>query len=223
MSEEIEFHTANLERSMYDLLVAFPSRDLPKFVDQQFKGVMATIIDLTPPGSRGVKGVAARRQGEETLTADIVSVFRVVPAKGAPKGVDMKSEHFKRRIRRGRAAGVANYADRPAVTQARLDRYVRERKKFVGTLASGWRPAASLFKIPLAAWVARNNGSGSARKFVNDHRIAVTATNAVSYASKVGMYKRMNVALGAQTNKIRRRLKHLFDQSVRRTGLKVTA
>jgi len=217
-NEELIITTAPLDEAMKNLLINFPSRDLPKFVDQQFRGIQSEIIRYTPPGSKSVQGGEAKKRGDAALTRDIMKVFVPVPVKGAPKNVDLKMEHQSRRGRGGRVSGRGEGKYGVIVAHSRLTAYVKERVKKVGNLASGWSAGGSLWGIPMQAWQKRGTGRGSAQKIADENRILAKSQNFVSYAPNVGMQKLANLAVRIQANKVNRRLKFLLLNSAKRIG-----
>ena len=55
--------------------LAESKREAEVVLKEQARGVIRTMIDLTPPGSKGVRGIAARQQGEAAVEVGIRGIY----------------------------------------------------------------------------------------------------------------------------------------------------
>lgn len=76
MTKPFKLHTQEYELAVGRLL-ATSRRERGPVMQGQMKGILKTVIEITPPGSEGVKGGtrAAQKQGEAAVAADIRRVY----------------------------------------------------------------------------------------------------------------------------------------------------
>jgi hypothetical protein len=135
---------------------------------------------------------------------------------------DDGAEHSRRRVRAtGRVAGKT--PTRFITEMKHVKRYIREKQKNVGLLASGWYVAgqrAGLAMRGVPAWVQRHTrGSGFA--FPNERADAYSLTlgNSTPYGKDSDMRRRMRFSLNARVNATRRRLPFLIKHALAQAQL----
>lgn len=144
------------------------------------KGMLRDAINYTPPGSQGVTGTAAKRQGEQAVLRDLNRMgFQPVTIKGKKvysttfwghkltQPLEIKTKLNPRfadpeAIRRDRLAHkhgrtVTRGQKQPWYVDKKLFNPMRDRVvKEVGRLASGWVNAAYQLGVPVPAWIERH-------------------------------------------------------------------
>lgn len=93
-----------------------------------------------------------------------------------------------RRSRRTSIIGRARTSDEMVVTQAALDRYLRQAGEAVGTLKAGWVQASEALGLGQRwpAWIrsTRPRGGGAGMRRMTGNARSLTAINKVAYAGK---------------------------------------
>jgi hypothetical protein len=186
---------------------------------EQARGIMTKIIDATPPGGKNVRGQDAKKRGESKVAGDIRKIMEAGRAKDASSE---SPTEIHRRYRNSRGQVRREIHPKIKVKAGDLARLIREKKRMVGFLASGWSAASSLFGARLPAWITRHSGKGEGKVRSNPTMVEVTATNSVGYAHRVmNMNKRIQVALNAQAGAMRRQVEHFAaKQAARKAGFK---
>lgn len=224
MAGFIDIKSDRLTESIRRLNEEMPAKDLPAFVQQQFKGVIRIVVGITPPGSQNASGLAARRRGEATVAGDIGKLFIPVSRQ---KGADImeapaavEALHQSQR-RRGRVWGKnTGRANRQRVRKAVLTQYIRQKQAGVGKLASGWGAAASRLGVALPAWI-RRHGAGGLVIFENNSRsIGIRARNTIPYADQVGAARRIRHAADMQARNLERRLAEIVRRKAAGLGFR---
>ena len=217
MSKQIELNTKAFDAA----LVRFRSisrRSLEIILREQARGVLRKVIDWTPPGGKKATGQSAKKRGEACVERDILKLMQPwtplrLPAdilRAAGMFVDEPSSqspaaiHKANRTKTGRVRRAIT--PRIKVKKADLAKLIRDKKRMVGFLASGWKPAAALLGVAVPAWVSRHSapGVGSIRSTASS--IEVTATNKVDGAPALDMERRVQSALDSQAAAMVRRI-----------------
>ncbi len=179
------------------------------------------MVDITPPASAGRTGLAARRQGERRIDADLKDIFFPVVLKGkrleqypdveALYNQQMEGRKGRRRTRQRQLYHV----DARKLEVLRQKLYAR-----VGFLAGGWNAAAELLDVDLPAWISRHGTEhGSCRVELLDGGIFITITNAVEYSGDVDGYpRRVQAALDYEAAALEREAEHLFTKAAADAG-----
>lgn len=185
------------------------------------------LLQITPPGSQGVTGAAARRQGERAIARDLARIFEGVAIKGKgpppPDPILIHRRHFYlkrpgRRMRRDR--GQPYFVD--AVQLALMRRILQAR---VGKLAAGWTTAARAVGAAVPAWIARH---GSERGLVDiDFRPPRYSILMVCLAPPGApveeLRRRVPFALSYATRNLERQIVHWLRRDAARAGFRVAA
>lgn len=216
MSREIFIDTRAFNAAL-ERFLQHSKRDAEVVLRQQAKGLIKSLIDVTPPGGRGVGGSAARGRGMTRVKADTLKVVRGVPPRLAREtnvaGV-IKPHRIQGRVHR-------EVSPRILVPMSALRAYLKKQTQKVGHLASGWNQAAAKFGFKPPAWIWRNRGPGVVEIEVNDRRIAVRATNRVKYASGIrDLNSLVQWAVNLQKHKLLRQLNRFLATAGRKAGFK---
>jgi hypothetical protein len=195
-------------------------RDLDAALMTQARGFVRTVIDITPPGSKNRRGLAARRQGDRAVRRDVLRVVAPSRKRGiaAP---NIRAAVDARRVagRVPRAAPKKISAPSAAVTAE-----IRRRQRRVGWLASGWREAAALTGVRLPAWVARHQAPSAAQVQITPHWMRIRMTNGSPWASDVaGLERRVQWALNIQGVRMLRSARNYYARKARRAQFAVAA
>jgi len=216
MSRELRINTTAFNAAL-NRFMQHSKRDAEVVLRQQARGLMKSLIDVTPPGGRNVSNAKARARGINSLKADAFKVVEVVSPKRA------EETNVEPLISRHRVQGRVKQEVTPRilVSAAALRAYLKKQQAKVGFLASGWNQAASKLGFKPPAWIWNNRGPGAVVIEVNERRIAVRATNRVKYASGFrDMSSLVQWAVNLQTQKLRRQLTNFLAGTARRAGFK---
>lgn len=185
------------------------------------------LLQITPPGSQGVSGLAAKKQGEARIARDLRRIFVPVVMKGI--GVSFATDapgpihrrHFAKKtptkpIRRDRKQPY--YVD-----VARLVPVERELYRRVGYLASGWVASARQLGASVPAWIGRHGpGRGTIRMSFNAPRYGIEMVCfAPANSPWQELQRRIPYALKYGTNNLLRQIEHQFKKDAAVVGLKV--
>lgn len=199
---------------------------IPEATRQAARGFLRREIAITPPASEGTTGLSARRQGERKIDRELARVF--VPVRLKHK----RREEFPDVVGIYQQQVLPRKGRRGAIGRPLGQRYHVDQEKFnalreslvanVGLLASGWNAAAGVLGVPVPAWIARHGlANGACEVLVEENRIVIVLTNAVSYARDVDGYeRRTRAALEYQAAAFEREVEFLLEKSVHAAGLR---
>ncbi len=200
-----------------DRFLQHSKRDAEVVLRQQAKGLIKSLIAVTPPGGRSVSGSQARGRGMSSVKADTFKVVRGVTPRLAQESnvaAAIKPHRIQGRVHR-------EVTPRILVPMSALRDYLRKQTQKVGHLASGWNQAAARFGFKPPVWIWRNRGPGGVEIEVSDRRIAVRATNRVKYASGIrDMNSLVQWAVNLQKHKLLRQLRMFLAGAGRKAGFK---
>lgn len=185
------------------------------------KGFVKDIIAISPPGSKGVSGSAAKKAGERAIAADVAKLLIPAASPGGPNAksrgqlADFHRSHLsKGRVRIAESGrGIAKPQD--------IAWFIRSLQKLVGWLAAGWNAAAVKLDVNVPAWVKRHGNR------FGEHSIIATATvvrielsNTVSFIGDVKAYdRRVQAAINYQGKKMQRQSDALLKKRLKAAGL----
>ena len=204
-------------------LAAHSKRDSETFIKEQVRGLLRTVIEMTPPARGGIRGTKAKRMGEQAVTSDIRAVFSGVTKPERAEVKDLSAMQAALRSRRsGSKMRVAKGGEKIPAPRQMITELIRLKKARVGYLGSAWASAAkSIGKIRVPAWIGRHAAPGNTRISRDDGIITASITNAVEWASGVdGLNRRVTAALGAQTRAMEKRLKFYLENIKKKSGWK---
>jgi hypothetical protein len=185
---------------------------------EQARGIMRRVAEFTPPGGKGVQGQEAKKRGEAKVAGDIFKLME----RGRKKEISSEAPadiHRRNRDARGRVR--RELSPKIKVRASDLAKLLRDKKRMVGFLASGWKAAASKFNARLPAWVARHSGPGSAKVRSDAAMVEVSATNSVAYASRLDIDRRIQSAIDSQAGAMLRQVEKLaIKEAARKAGFR---
>ena len=88
-----------------------------------------------------------------------------------------------------------------------LDAYIKEKQDHVMYLSAGWKAACQQLHITLPGFISKHDAPGHIAIEVSDARIRLVASNEVSYSLAIGLQRRIQYAIDAQTGKMDRQWK----------------
>jgi len=218
-SMELRLDTGEFRDAMVRLR-QFSKREGKVFVEEQVRGFIRNLLDVTPPNRGSRRGVAAKKAGEAAIASDIRAVFRGVTNENR---VEVKSlsemEQVLKSRRKNGSMRVTSGTGRIRAQSAMIRELIKMRKGRVGKLASAWVSAArGLGKIRVPAWIARHSEPGHTRFAYSEDRVSAAVVNAVEWASNVdGITRRVRAALQMQTRAMERRLEFFINQAGKRS------
>lgn len=213
-------------RFIRGLTAAIPTsrKDASALLLMQGRGLMKTVIAITPPGSSHKENSNdAKWRGELMVESDMRKVVAPTRRKSA-KPIDIAAAINARRNKR--TGRVRKSKQEPIyVPTADFSRELKRRKGLVGTLAAGWKEAARFVgynRVP--AWIMRHSTPGHAKLTVTGQEITLTVTNASRFASDIkGMQRRVQWALNLQGKRMVDAADHYWAKKFRQAGFQVTA
>lgn len=236
-------------------------KELKPLVEQQAKLFVEDMMKWTPPASKGVTGVKAKKQGESAVARDITKIYATPKdAFAAIQEVDLaEAKRFWKlykagdtkaageilRIHGGRAfQATSSFSpfdggtmhgrfrdNRGRIRTTRvmqvvsdpgeLKKYVKERQKRVGHLASGWLQAANRVGARVPEWVRRQGAlAGSVRVETANNRFVIVMISKVSYAARQGQQNRANFVMAKRKKALDKRMPHILRSAAKKAGLK---
>lgn len=212
MSKNVEFDKRAFDQAL-KAFRAHSRKAVGQVLREQAKGVLKKIVEFTPPGSHKIQGSDAKKRGESKVESDIRKLME--PGRGKELSSDSPADiHRRNRDRRGRVR--RELSPKIKVRAGDLARLIREKKRMVGFLASGWRAAADKFGAKIPNWIRRHSGQGSSKEKSSSVMVEVSATNSVDYASSGDMERRVQQALNGQTRSIENQVKALAAKAAAR-------
>ena len=177
------------------------------------KAFVRRVVEVTPPGSAGRTGLAARRQGERRIDADLRGIFvpTILRGRRPEQHPDVEAIYDAimgaRKGRGGPRLGKKYFVDARKLALLRAKLYGR-----VGFLAGGWNAAARILGVRLPAWITRHGEEhGAGQIIVDPDGIRILLSNAVQYNADVDGYpRRVQAALDYVAAGIVRETEHLL-------------
>lgn len=212
----IETHTEAF-MEMAEKLKSFSRRDGKTLMEEQARGVLKTLILVTPPSTTKVRGVAAKKRGEAAIASDVRAVF----IGSTPKRSEVRSmSEMANIMHRSRRRGSIRITRLPQPTRAArsmITQFIKVKQKGVGYLASGWASAArGLGKVRIPSWIGRHSAPGTSVIDTQSTSVTATLTNEVEWASHIyNIDNRMRYAVRYQTGNMRKRVKHFVEKAIK--------
>ena len=207
-------------------------KDLEAAFRQQMKGVAEELINVTPPSHKGVTGAAAKRHGEQAIINNISKLMIPVTVAGrrGKQRIDEKSgltaEALYLKFRNPQSAGgrvnVRNLGRPYFIPAPEVNALLRRLLSLVGTLSSGWVPAALMLNAKVPGWVSRHSsGNGSASIRRSPGQYLVRFANRIRFASEVkGLERQIQFAFTRQTSKMENQIEAILTKAGRKAGFK---
>lgn len=218
-----EFDMTQFERGL-EAALPTTGRSAGDFLRTQARGLVRTLIQVTPPSSgSGNTGLAARRAGERTVEVDASRVVFPVRTSKIVRGRTSAVVQGLIEARRNRRDGRVRFrgrGDKVPVSTAVWREVLKQRKARVGILAAGWAPAARKLGVAVPAWVGRHGGRGyGGDVVVTPSRVSVAVHNVVGFNGTVsGFRRRVQFALDLQGERMGRAAASYWEARLRRAG-----
>jgi len=209
-------------------------RTLADTIKRAARGVTRRVVAITPPGSAGVAGAAAYRQGRAKIKSQMNQILAPVRLKGQRRitvvfGRTLKrpftvptKERFPdvaaiyRQRTSARKNGVGIRASRGAkafVDVRKFNAILKAKEGRVGLLASGWAGAAAALDVPMQQWISRHGaGRGSIKQDFYGSRMHITVHNFAAGAPAnvtAELSRRIAAALVYQREAMGREISHM--------------
>lgn len=211
------FDYSDLNRAMNDLAKDGGKSKL-EITRMAAKGFVKDIVGITPPASKGVAGIAAKRAGEAAVERDIASI--AIPVDGVPRAG--KGDIFAWHKSKWQNGRIRSNGEQLAVNRADYNAMVRTLKALVGFLAAGWNAAADKLGVKLPAWVKRHGSKfGEHRITETPTKVSIELSNVVGFVGDVKAYdRRVQMAVNYQAKKMQRQCDALLKKRLRKAGFK---
>jgi len=221
----MKLDATDLRRSIQRL--AFEMNRAPRDVaETAARGFVRDMVKITPPGSSGVSGSAAKKAGEEGIGIGLASIM-VAATDGAhgpfedPAQVHARSRNPRtgrtdKRVLKGSGRGGGKIE----VDAAALREFQKKLLLLVGLLASGWNSSAAHLGVKLPAWVTRHSASrGSVKVKADAFKFSITLNNEVKFVGGVKDYeRRLEWVVKNQAKKMDRQCDFLLKRAIKRAG-----
>lgn len=203
-------------RSALDRYMRDSKRDVKAVMRQQVKKIVERIISITPPSDGKTTGTTAKQHGETAVVGDIRKIVTRASKKQLEKETErtvivneaqLKAWHKKNRASRGRTNKLSDKDKAIAVAEV-INAYIKDKKKQVGYLASGWRAAASKLGAKVPGWISRNSGPGSAAVTENARGVNIQMHNRIKWARVKDSYRRLRWAVDAQRGALEKQIQN---------------
>lgn len=192
-------------------------------VTEAARGFIRNVVAITPPASQGVKGLAAKQQGERAVIRDLLKLAHPATTTGR-RGAGLATAAQLLAAHEAAHRGVAGVNARNRtlllVAPADMNKVIVLLQKRVGWLAAGWNAAAALLGVTMPLWIRRHGSSrGNALLLRGALGIRLSVTNAVGFVGDVKHYFRIvQFALDWQASKMSRNAAHALSQDVKKAG-----
>jgi hypothetical protein len=206
---------ADLKHSLSQF-ASIANREKKDVVRMAARGFVKDMVAVTPPGSQGSTGNAAKKQGEAAIRRDLACIM--VAVKKTTSGIDPVELHKKQfvngRIRKLKEPLPVDAAKFRALQALLISR--------VGFLASGWNAMAERLGVSVPAWVKRHGlKAGVVKVIETDTRFCIEGVNETSYVGNVKDYlRRIDKVAGYQASKLDRQCLAILKKAAKRCGFK---
>lgn len=205
-------------------MLAHSKRPMEAAIKPHLRGIVRTAARISPPGSKNVSGVGAKKAGERVVASQIRAIFtptRSVKRATVSRG-EMQAIHHSRRVIRADGVWVRRPTEPIYVMAADLTGYVKEVQGHVGRFAGGFQPSARALGITLPAWMSRH---GSRGRYVIEERTSMISFRVINEENYrfLGFENRMRYAVTYQARRIERMLDHYLQEQARRAGMRLAA
>lgn len=199
-----------------DRMMRQSKRTRGEVLKTQARGILKTVISITPPSDGSTTGSKAKQVGEAHVQADIFKLMRPVRRDDHENPAVIHARYRNSRGSVGKGLGKHRYGINPAVLRA----YIATMQKKVGYLVSGWAATAKELGVSMNAWQKRNAAPGSVSLKITEDGVHLVSTNAAPFAGNVaGLDRRINFALRSQKEKIERQIENYERKFHRACGL----
>ena len=210
-NHSFDLHLAEFQKAA-DRAFEYSKREGEAYMREQVRGVIKALLYLTPPNRGGVRGIKAKKAGENTIAADVRSVFR---GENLKRPEVSSFTEMSREMKKSRRAGSIRATPRKVrvkAPSALIAQYIKKKQTKVGYLASAWAMAAmTVGAVRVPNWIKRHTAPGSSIIKQVPNGISASIINAVEWADTVyGLRARINQALQIQTRLINNKTRDFY-------------
>jgi len=211
----MKLDASGVKRSL-NQFATIAKRERVDVVHMMAKGFVRDMIAVTPPGSAGVTGTAAKKQGEAAIDRDLSRIM-VVSAK-PDNAVDPLALH-KQQFQAGRIHALRPKAQVDAAKYRALQALLKAR---VGFLASGWNKMGERLQVNIPHWVKRHGfKAGTVKVIETKTRFRIEGVNETAYVGNVKDYlRRIDTVVQYQARKLDRQCVAILKKLGRQSGFK---
>jgi hypothetical protein len=150
-------------QAMAGRLGQFSKRDGRALMQEQARGVINKLMIITPPSNGKTRGVKAKKMGEAAIASDVRAVFiGTTPKRSEVSSMEDMSSVMRTKRRRG-TIRVKRVNQPTRAARSMITKFIKEKQKAVGYLASGWKTdEQALVGVPARA-PGRPSDQGPAR------------------------------------------------------------
>jgi hypothetical protein len=207
-------------QAMAGRLGQFSKRDGRALMEEQARGVINKLMIITPPSNGKTRGVKAKKLGEAAIASDVRAVFiGTTPKRSEVSSMEDMSSVMRNKRRRG-TIRVKRVNQPTRAARSMITKFIKEKQKAVGYLASGWASAARrLGKIRVPSWIGRHYAPGDADIRITTFRITATISNLVNWASDMdGIERRVQYAVRWQTRAMQNRVNNFLKKAAKKAA-----
>ena len=207
-------------QAMAGRLGQFSKRDGRALMQEQARGVINKLMVITPPSNGKTRGVKAKKMGEAAIASDVRAVFiGTTPKRSEVSSMEDMSSVMRTKRRRG-TIRIKRVNEPTRAARSLITKFIKEKQKAVGYLASGWKTAAfSIGKIRVPNWIGRHSAPGSGKISVTTYNITATISNLVDWASDMdGINRRVQYAVRWQTRAMQNRVNNFLKKAAKKAA-----
>jgi len=215
----IETDMSNFQE-MASKLSQFSKRDGKTFMEEQVRGAIRKLMDVTPPSNGKTRGVKAKKLGEAAIASDVRNVFIGTTPKRAEVSSMSEMASIHRSKQKTRSLRVKRVNQKTYASRSMIVQFIKRKQQKVGYLASGWASAArKIGKIRVPGWIGRHNAPGDTVISTNNHLVTANISNFVKWATDVSyVERRAQYAIRWQTRSMNRRLYHYLKKAYKKAN-----
>jgi hypothetical protein len=191
---------------------------------------VSNVLAITPPAQGELSG--ARKRGEATILADLLTIAQPVTVAGSMKDAKrrglmlMTTEELLalHAAQRNPQTGRVRREQREArfVSQSDFNEVLRGLVELVGILAAGWNPACAKLGVSVPAWIKRHGTRyGSVELVSTATTLRISMVNDVPFADAVtGLQRRVTFALRQTANELEKGYAAALARAARQSGFR---
>jgi hypothetical protein len=205
-------------QAMAARLGEFSKRDGRALMEEQARGVVRKLMDITPPSNGKTRGVKAKKLGEAAIASDVRNVFIGSTPKNSEVSSMSEMANIMHTKRRGGNIRIKRAVKQTRAARSMITNFIKVKQKGVGYLASGWASAARrLGKIRVPSWIGRHDAPGDADIKSTSTTITATISNMVKWASDVHLIdQRIQYAVRWQTRAMQNRVNNFLKKAAKK-------
>ena len=228
MNVKMHFDTSGITKAI-EQLRPLVKKTKEQMVREAAKSFVVTMLEITPPASKGKTGSKAKAQGQQTIVSDLAKIMVAVRKKSEmdTRATTASPEELHRRFRDARTGRVNRraLAHPYKVKSTELNALKAKLWARVGWLAAGWNKAAG--KLGLSgrqwpSWIARHgSGKGFCNITQSSGRFRIEVANTVPYAVNVkDLDRRIEAAIKYTEFALLRQVEPMLKKALAKAGFK---